>query len=299
MSVGELLMSTQNLWNVCFHFLPNKTINVFSREKLLADPSTDINAYLAGKWKIGVQKCVALKFVRNHDKNDMIFAERWNDIADRRNNLKESVLDFPQLWAIENPVEGEIRLLASTGIFYEYKWITADKLNEQVMASDSLDMLGWAEFSIGLQNGWYEYGREQVEEIKTGWSTIYGNDQVNLAVQQGSMDTWKAKKQDFSPRLMFYNGSNSGGSTNSVISMEYEKKDIGILDVYWKQWNRFWANRLEVSGDFDLPVNALRHVIYNICKKYRTDDGEFLIDEMSCELFIDRIGVTQIKGFKV
>jgi hypothetical protein len=113
------------------------------------------------------------------------------------------------------------------------------------------------------------------------------------------MNTWKAKTQAFSPRLMINNPNNAGGTQNSNFSFEYEKEDIGILPVYWKNWNRFWANRLPVIGEFDLPINVLRHVIYNICSKYRTREGEFLIEEMSCELFIDRIGTTEIKGFKV
>ena len=299
MKVGDLILSTQNLANVCFHFLPDHTFNILSREKLLNGPSIDLDQYFIGVWEIGEQKNVALKFVRDHDSNDLVFAERFNDLSDRKADIKPPVADWLGLWAIASPSEGEIRLMSSNNTFYQYKWITQEKVNGATMASDTTDVLGWEEISIGLQNGWHEFGREEVEEIKSSWSGCLGNDQLTLVNQQGNMNTWKAKTQAFSPRLMINNPNNAGGTQNANFSFEYEKENTGILPKYWRNWNRFWSNRLSVSGDFDLPVNVLRHLIYNICSKYRTREGEFLIEEMSCELFIDRIGTTQVKGFKV
>lgn len=299
MKVGNLILSTQNLVNVCFHFLPNNTINIYSREKILTDPAIDIDPYFFGVWQIGQQKNVALQFTRDHDKNDLVFAERYNDLSERKEDIKAPVADWVQLWAITEPSEGEIRLMTNSNTFYEYRWFTQEKTDAQTLSSDTTDVLGWGEISIGLQNGWYLFGRDEVEEIKSSWSTVLSGSGINLVNQPGSMNTWKAKEKDFSPRLMIYHGNNTGGSVTDTFSMEYEQKGIGLFNLYWKNWNPFWANRLEVSGEFDLPVNVLRHLIYNICQKYRTREGEFLIEEMSCELFIDRIGTTQIKGFKV
>ena len=299
MKVGDLILSTQNLTNVCFHFLPDSTVNIFSREKLLTGPAINLDDYFLGVWEIGEQKSVALKFTREHDANDLIFAERFNDLSDRRADIKQSVADWPEIWAIASPEEGEIRCMSSNNTFYQYKWITQEKVNGSTMSSDTTDVLGWEEISIGLQNGWHKFGREEVEEIKSSWSSCYGNEQLTLINQQGNMNTWKAKTQAFSPRLLINNPNNSGGVQNANFSFEYEKENTGIIPLYWKNWNQFWSNRLAVSGEFDLPVNVLRHVIYNICSKYRTREGEFLIEEMSCELFIDRIGTTQVKGFKV
>jgi hypothetical protein len=299
MKVGDLILSTQNLCNVCFHFLPDNTVRILSREKILTNPAIDLDQYFLRVWEIGEQKNVTLKFTREHDKDDLVFAERFNDLSDRKGYIKEPVTNWNNMWDIENPMEGEIRLMTSNNTYYEYRWITQEKINEATKTSDTSDVLGWEEISIALQNGWYEFGREQVEEIKTSWSGCLGNDQLTLVNQQGNMNTWKAKTQAFSPRLLINNPNNLGGTQNANFSFEYEKAVTGILPVYWKNWNRFWANRLSVSGEFDLPVNVLRHLIYNICSKYRTREGEFLIEEMSCELFIDRIGVTQVKGFKV
>lgn len=299
MKVGDLILSIQNLVNVCFHFLPDSTVNILSREKLLTDPATDLDPWFLGVWEIGEQKHLSLKFTREHDSNDLVFSERFNDLSDRRPDIKEPVEDWTALLALANPAEGEIRLMSSSNTFYEYRWITQSKLDNSTMASDTTDVLGWEEISIGLQNGWYAFGRNQVEEIKSSWSTCLGNDQLTLVNQQGNMNAWKAKTQAFSPRLLISNPNNSGGTQNTGFSFDYEKPDTGLFPRYWKNWNRFWANRLEVSGGFDVPVNVLRHVIYNICNKYRTREGEFMIGEMSCELFIDRIGTTKIKGFKV
>lgn len=299
MKVGDLILSTQNLTNVCFHFLPDNTVNILSREKILTGLAIDLEPYFLGTWEIGQQKNVAIKFVREHDSNDLVFSERFNDLSDRRNDIKAPVADWSGLWTIINPQEGEIRFMTSNNTYYEYRWITQEKVNGTTMTSDTTDVLGWEEISIGLQNGWHEFGRKEVEEIKTSWSTCYGNGQLTLVNQQGNMNTWKARTQAFSPRLLINNPTNTGGTQNAGFSFEYEKEDTGILPVYWKNWNRFWSNRLPVSGEFDLPVNVLRHVIYTICNKYRTREGEFLIEEMSCELFIDHIGTTRVKGFKV
>lgn len=299
MKLGELILSLQNLVNVCFHFLPDNTVNIYSREQLLADPAADLDPWFLGVWEIGEQKQVSLKFTREHDSNDLVFSERYHDLTDRRADIREPVADWTALLAIENASEGEIRLMTANNTFYEYRWITQTTMDNSTMASDTTDVLGWEEISIGLQNGWYAFGRDQVEEIKSSWSTCLGNDQLTLVNQPGNMNAWKAKAQAFSPRLLINNPNNTGGTMNSGFSFEYEKPGTGLFALYWKNWNPFWANRLEVSGGFDLPVNVLRYVIYNICQKYRTREGEFLIEEMSCELFIDRIGTTKIKGFKV
>jgi len=299
MKVGDLILSTQNLANVCFHFLPDNTVNILSRETILTGPAIDLDPYFLGVWDIGEQKSVALKFTREHDSNDLVFADRFNDLSDRKSDIKQPVANWNEMNAITNATEGDIRLMTSNNTFYEYKWITQEKVNGLTREGDTTDVLGWEEISIGLQNGWHRFGREQVEEIKSSWSGCLGNDQLTLVNQQGNMNTWKAKAQAFSPRLMINNPENTGGTQNANFSFEYEKEGIGILPKYWKNWNQFWSDRLPVSGEFDLPVNILRHVIYNICSKCRTREGELLIEEMSCELFVDRIGTTEIKGFKV
>jgi len=306
MKMGDLLLSTQNMLNCCLHFLPNKTVNIYSREDILSDPAIDLDAYFLGDWQIGDKKNVALKFVWKHDDQDQVFGERFTDLSDRISDIKAPVDNWEALKVLTGSVEGEIRFLLQDNVYAEYKWITQSSYDYSTNREQTLDVLGWEEVSIGLQNGWHAYGREEVEEIKTAWSTLSGKyyDVVVarrglFAKQQGNMNSWLAKHQAFSPRLLLYNGNNTGSNENSNLALDWSKADKGILPKYWKLWNPFWANRLPVTGDFDLPVNILRHLIYNICSKCRTREGEFLIEEMSCDIFIDRIGTTEIKGFKV
>lgn len=293
MKLGDLLLSTQNLLNVCFHFLPDNTVNIYLREALITGASMDLNDYFLGKWDIGEKVDVALNFTHENDGNDLVFGERFQDISDRISDRKEPVADWEELLAVE-AYEGDIRWMTSTNCYFEYKWITRN-----VDAENTKDMLGWEEFSIGFQSGWYNRGKREVEEIKTSWSTCYGTNALTLVNQQGNMNGWRAKYQAFSPRLLLYKGNNSGGNESADFSLDYEKAGKGILPTCWKHWNPFWANRLPVTGMFDLPLNVLRHLIYNICSKYRTREGEFMIDEMSCDIYVGRIGETEIKGFKV
>ena len=306
MKVGESLLSTQNLLNVCFHFLPNSTVNIYSREALLIGESTDLDKYFLGSWDVGEMKNVSLKFTRQHDDKDLVF-ERFNDLSDRRNSLKPTVWAWDDLrWV--SAADGDVRYVSSAGIFAEYKWISVSFDDPVTKRAGSKDILGWEEASIGLQDGWYEFGREEVEEIKTLWSTPHAPAGNIVVDQSGNTVAWPSKSQEFGPRLVFRlpdygnlgsNAYDSGSiAGNDKFCLEYEMTN-GILEKYFKYWNPFWANRLPVTGSFDLPVNVLRHIIYNICKKYRTREGEFLIDEMRCTLYIDRISETEIKAYKI
>ena len=295
MKLGTLLLSTQNALNLCFHFLPDNTVNIFSREQLITGVATDLDKYFLGTWDIGEKKDVALNFTHEQDSNDLIFGERFQDIEDRITDVKEPVADWVALMAVVGMKEGDIRWMASSNNFMEFKMITIEGIGDK----PNKDILGWEEYSVGFQNGWYNRGNRETEEIKTEWSTCYGNEAFTVVSQQGNMNSWKSKSQAFSPRLLIYKGNNSGGNESATFSLDYEKAGKGIIPTFWKNWAPFWANRLPVTGSFDLPVNVLRHLIYNICNKYRTREGEFMIEEMSCDIYVDRIGETEIKGFKV
>ena len=306
MKLADVILSTQNLANCCFHFLPNNTVKVYSRDSIISGNTIDLNPYFLGTWAIGEKKKSALKFIWEPDNQDQVFGERFTDLSDRIADIKDPVANWTALQSLIGSVEGEIRFLTDDNVFAEYRWISQTAYDADTHKEQTTDVLGWQEISIGYQNGWFDYGREEVEEIKTSWSTLSGKyyDVVVakrglFAKQQGNMNSWLAKQQAFSPRLLLYNGNNTGSNENSDFALDWEKAGKGILPTYWKLWNPFWANRLPVTGDFDLPVNMLRHLIYNICSKYRTREGEFLIEEMSCDIFIDRIGTTEIKGFKV
>jgi len=323
MKVGDLLLSTQNLFNVVFHFLPNRTIKVYSREEILKQSATDLNQYFIGNWAIGEQKNVALKFCRKQDDKDMVFKERFNDLNDRKDDIKTGIRIYA--WSelatkVPNPEPNEIRYIETEQKFVEYKWITQTVEDPNTKIQQSYDVLGWAEISIGFQDGWYEYGRDEVEEINSSWATTmkgsvndipHGFISYPEVNQPGNMSGWLSKTQEFSPRLLFYQplqNKNSGGNMyyldgNKPLTFEYEPTADTwyncIFPTFWKYWNPFWANRLPITGTFNLPLNVLQFLILNICKKYRTDEGEFLIDELNFEIFTDHIGVAEVKGYKL
>lgn len=303
--LGSLLLSTQNLLNTCFHFLPNKTVKVYSREKLITDQAFDLNSFFTGAWDIGSKESVTLNFIREPDKNDLIFAERFVDLDERRADIKEPLSNWAnlQLDLDQSTIQvGDIHYLSIPGVFVEYKWLTETKVDPQTKEETTRDFRGWTELSIGLQNGWYQYGKEKVEEIKTAWAPVFGMSDTLPAFaivrQKGNTEAWKDAKIEFAPRLLIQHLGTSGAHESVDLSFEYEKPLIGILPKYWKNWNCFWANRLPVSAEFDLPVNVLRYVIENICQKYRTREGEFIIEEMRTSISVNAIKATQIKGFK-
>jgi hypothetical protein len=309
MKTGELLLSTQNYLNMAFHFRPDNTVSVISRDAVITGESFDLEQYFSGTWAIGEQKNVAINLQWSHDDNDLQFGERFTNLDDRRTDIGIPVDDWEDLAAIAAPQEGEIRFVKNFGVYAEYGWKTIDDALDETLKATSRDVLGWSEVSIAYQNGWYEYGREEVEEIKTAWSTLAGNyddpvfeniDRILTVRQPGNMNLWKARQQAFSPRLMLYHpDDNTGYNENANLSLKWDKPAKGIMTKYWSNWLPFWANRLPVTGSFDVPVNVLRYLIWNICRKYRTREGEFLIEEMSCEIGVDKIGTVEIKGFKV
>lgn len=297
MTIGNLLLSTQNLLNVCFDFLPNHTINAFSREDLLNREAIDLQKYFLGTWYPGEKKNVALKFVREHDNTDLVFSERYTDLNDRKANIKAAVATWDELFAVAGPEEGDIRRITSLNIYVEYKLITQTEPDPQSKEQFTRDVLGWEEISIGLQPGWYEYGRDETEEIKTSWSTCYGDATNTLVNQPGNMDAWKAKEQAFSPRLLMYRGNNQGGNQSPDFSFEYEGPG-GLLSTCWKRTAPWWANRLPLTGYFNFSANALRSIIWNKCLPYRTDETAFLIEKIEVDLFIDHIGVAELTVVK-
>lgn len=297
MTVGELLVSTQNLVNVVFDFLPNNTVDVHSREDLLAMPSKNIQKYMIGSWMKSPRKQVALKFVREHDKTDGVFAERYTDLSDRLDDIKEPVASWSALDAIANPEEGEIRFLQNPGVFVEFKWLNKSETEEQTGALITNDLLGWEEISIGLQTGWHEYGRSEVEEIKTKWSTCYGTASETLTNQPGKMQNWKNKEEDISPRLLIYKGNNTGGNQAPGFSFEYGGEN-GLLKNCWARTAKWWANRQPVTGNFQFTANALRSIIWNKCLPYRTDEMAVMIEKISVPLYVDHIGIAEVTAYK-
>ena len=120
------------------------------------------------------------------------------------------------------------------------------------------------------------------------------------ALQAGNVNALRSLWSDFSLRLFYYIGARTGSTVHgaSQASLNWEG-EYGLFEKRWKRWSRFWANRVPVEADFDLPLGVLDQVRRNITSRFRTEQGDFIIGEMETEIGVDRIGKTRIKGFKL
>jgi len=298
-NLKDFFLSTQNLLNVCFFFRPGrKIIDIIDREGILTGTSVDISGYLTGSWEMGDKKDVTIKFSFSHDTNDEYFTDKWEDIDDRREDEKEPVETWEDLENITEPEMGEIRYLKTYNQYVQYNLIQItdeDPVTGQPVESSHL---GWERIALGFQNGYYNYGKDEEEEISTKFSTLFG-DQTTLAYQRGNIRNKKYAYENFTPRLLFYLGNNTAKFETDTISLDWEKQETGLMYSRWKNWARFWANRQPVSCQAHFPLNMLIYVLNNLYRKFRTREGEFIIEEISTEFGINQIGLTKINGYKI
>jgi len=295
----DFLLSIQNLLNVCFFFRTGRRIvDIIDRESILINEAIDVEKYLTGFWEMGDKKDVTLKFTFKHDDGDLMFTERWENIDDLRDKEKEPVATWEDLENIENPEMDEIRFIKNQNIYVQYKvWLREtndDKTGDQVQEK----YLGWSHITDAFQNGFYNYGKEEEEEIPTHFGTLTGED-FPRSYQKGNIRSEMFAYENFTPRLMFYLGNNEARYHTDNIAIDWEKEGLGLLETRWKNWARFWATRQPVSCEAHFPLNMLSYVLSNLTSKFRTREGEFIIEEMETEFGINQIGVTKINGYKL
>ena len=295
--IKDFLIGLQNLLNICFVFNPKRRIiDIIDREDIVRGETIDISNYLSGFWVMGEQKDTTLKFTFDHDPGDVLFQEQFTDIDKFRDNEKEPVESFADLQAIESPGWDEIRYIKGENRYVQYKlWLF--ELTNALGETEQQKYLGWDHLTCGFQHGYFNRKKELLEEIKTGFSTISG-DQTTLTYQKGNIRSELFAFENFTPRLLFYLGNNNGKYETANISLDWEKPETGLLGTRWRNWSRAWAQRQEVNSEADFPLNVLDYVIRNIYRKFRSNEGVFIIEEMETEFGLNRIGQTRITGYK-
>ena len=108
--------------------------------------------------------------------------------------------------------------------------------------------------------------------------------------QKGNLASIPSVYNNFSLRLV---------SGNIFFYPDAWEGDTGLFKRRWERWARFWKNRLAVTAEFNLPLNMISYLTDNITGKFRTREGEFIIEEMECEFGMNQIGKTVIRGYKV
>lgn len=297
----DFIIGVQNLLNVCFHFLRNGKVNIIDREAIITATAIDIDTYLVGEWEKGEKIDTTLKFEFRHDNNDSMFRERWEDIDDRRADEKEPVATVAALDLIAAPSIGEVRFVQSLNVYMQYAWtqrVTGTDPDTENEITD--DYLGWTYLAGNFQNGYFNRGTEDEEQITTPFSTLANNiiGQLPEVQQPGNIKSIKFAYQNFSPRLLFYTGNNSGSFETANIALDWEKTGNGLLATRWPKWSRFWCQRQPVSRGADLPINMLDFITRNITSKFRSREGEFIIETIETEFRLNSIGTSKITGYK-
>lgn len=294
----DFLISIQNLLNVCFHFRPDGKVDIIDRETILSGAAIDISNYLLGKWEMKGRKETTLKFSFEHDENDLMFKKAWEDVDDLREKEKEPVSSWDELIALPEPELGELRYIAGTNQYARYDYIEAEEENPETGGTIQTDTIGWIHVATGWQNGYYNRGQDEEEKVETKFSTLIG-EQTTLTEQKGNIRNQRFAYENFSPRLLFYHGNNKATYETENISIDWEKKETGLLETRWKNWGRFWVQREAVERKADLPINMLDFILRNITKKFRSAEGEFIIEEVKTEFNLRGIGKTTITGYKI
>lgn len=295
-SVKDFLIGIQNSLNYILRFHSSGRFDILDREAIPVGNAIDVSAYIIGFWEMGERKSRRLKFIPELDNDDENFGSNYEDLTDRLSDFKSPVATRAELDALVSPETGELRVVNQENKIYEYRWRAVS--NEGVNHIEhQLDAEGWDFISNNTQPYIYEPQNEENEEIKIPVSTVPRKTisiffTIFQTIQRGNLSQMRSTWNDFTfrviPQNAFFwpNGMEWDGET-------------GLFNTRWKNWARLWANRQQVQAEFQLPLNVLIHVTENITSKFRTDDGEFIIEEISTEFGLNMIGKTSIKGYKI
>lgn len=312
-SLKDFLLALQNYFNVAFFWRTDQRVDIIMREHVIEgkvwDETTetyisvgtfDLTPYFTGSWVLGEQKDITLKFIQEYDKEDRMFGQEFHDLTERIGDFAEAVESMADLELITTDPEGTLRLVKSENKIYEWKW-AVQVLKDINQQENHWDVMKWEFVSTGPQPYLYGTGDEQ-EEIKSKLSTLIKVGEDVIALQKGNMASTRSLWNEFSFRLGFAYAANGYKLTPvnplSLATLNWEGTD-GVFSKRWKLFSRFWASRLPVEGEFDLPLNVLYYVTNNIHRKFRTDHGEFIIESMETEIGLNLIGKTRIRGYKL
>lgn len=295
-SFKEFLLGIQNTLNFIFRFRNDGRVDIIDRNAIISSAAIDLSSYRVGDWVMGEKQELTLKFMPEYDKEDANFDTNFEDLSNRASDFKASVATKTNLLALVSPDFGELRMVTAENKIYEYKWKVVSQ-DDALQGGMQYDVLGWEFVSVGPQP--YRFGNGDTEEeiksnigpIQNYESTIPGTYTPEVW-QRGNLKTTRSLWTDFSFRLL------NGNFTTYPESLWWEGPN-GLFKTRWEAWARFWATRQTVEATFQFPVNMLEYLNNNISSKFRTAEGEFIIEEMSTEFSLDSIGVTRIKGYKI
>jgi hypothetical protein len=294
-SYRDFLLGIQNSLNFIFVFGRNGKVDIIDRNEILTGPAIDLNEYQVGTWNMGERKNLSLKFNTEYDQEDNRYS-KFDDLSKRYKDYRDPVNTFADLAQIAAPTFGELRRVKDTGKIYEYKWKVVVS-EDQYGNGEQFDALGWEFVSTGPQP--FIFGTaDTIEEINTSVSSL----QEELFVfasfpvvnQKGNLLSMQSVWKDFTLRFIATHPLLLG--TQAELRWE---DAAGLFETRWRKWAQFWATRQPVECEFQFPLHVLTYVNENITSKFRTNEGEFIIEENDTEFGLNTIGKTTIKGYKV
>jgi hypothetical protein len=299
-ALKDLLLGIQNMANVFLVINNNRTAQLIDREGIFSMTPFDLSKYRASKWQLGERKDVTLKFKWDHDDNDSAFKDEFTNLDEKRKKILDPVSSKSELYSLLLPKsKGDIRLVLSENKYYEYGWHTFVQSDANGEETD-VDALGWKPVSVGMQNYFFNDGDKDMEEIDTPFSTLrMATAGYPVVYQKGNTKTFSSVNEKFTPRLLFYNGNNTGGDESaSGIKLDW-KGDNGILRKRWRLTAPFLANVLPISAHFRVPTNVLKYIIDNVYSLFEDSECRFVIDEFDAEPGPNDETLCEIKAYKI
>lgn len=304
-SMGKFLLSIQNYINTVFVFRPDRTVDIVDREAIFDEEAIDLTRYQVGVWRKGDRKHTSLKFVVEYDKNDANFGDEFHDLSDRWKDFKDPVDTYNDLLLITSRhgatpdrTLGQLRYVRDENKIYEFKW-TVHNNTDANGAEEQTNIMGWEFVSSGPQF-YIHHNGDEIEEIKTAVSTLQMEAGELTAKQPGNVNAMRNLWSDFTFRMFYYLGGETGAVDHGTVaaSCNWEGPN-GIFEKRWKKTAHWWSNRFPWEGDFDFPENVLHYIKNNITKKYKTEKGEFIIDEMETDIGESSNGLALLKVYKL
>jgi len=276
LKLNELFLSIQNETNTFFHFSGVNDVDNIDREGLFDLPAFDLSNYRVSKWLPVERQNLILNFKFNHDSDDQEFSENFTDLSSREEDIKDPVDQYADLLEVGISVIGEIRLVKTEKMYYEYRQETIDDED-----GNKKDVIRWAPISLDIQDLKYNPNGDSSEDIETKFSTLRMHENgYPIAYQKGNNSQFAQFTENFSPRLLFYNGNNTGGATaTNGLSLEWKS----LLANRWRRTAPFYANALIAEADFRFPGNIFYKVMNEIYKPFGDKDGSFFIKEMQVQ----------------
>jgi hypothetical protein len=295
-SYKDFLLGLQNMLNVVFRFRTDGKVDIIDRNEILSGTAIDLQQYQVGTWTIGERSNLTLKFIPEYDKDDARYDQNFEDLSDRYQDYKDPVDTYDDLLLIASPDFGELRRVKDTGKIYEYKWkVVASE--DEFGNGEQFDALGWEFVSTGPQPYVFANG-EKEEEITSAFSALQHEPllfgKIPVVNQKGNLLSMQSVWKDFSLRLIDANPLSVGAQN----SLHWDDAG-GLFETRWRKWAQFWATRQPVQSEFQFPLHMLLYVTENITSKFRTNEGEFIIEDIETEFGLNMIGRTKIKGYKI